>query len=50
MEGGPRCRTSVTHLPNFTDFLDNPVDGDQFNQRDSRTVTAVHARHVWATC
>ena len=34
---------------NFTFFLDNPVDGDQFNQPDSRTMTAANARHVWAS-
>ena len=43
----------VTHwkldlFSNFTYFLDNPVDGDQFNQPDRRTMTAVNARHAWA--
>ena len=34
---------------NFTYFLDNPVDGDQFAQPDRRTVTALNARHAWQT-
>ena len=34
---------------NFTYFLDNPVDGDQFSQPDRRTMTALNARHAWAT-
>ncbi len=34
---------------NFTYFLDNPFDGDQFNQPDRRTMTAINARHTWAT-
>ena len=45
---------NVTHwkldlFSNFTYFLDNPVDGDQFNQPDRRTTTAVNARHAWST-
>ncbi|MEO6280189.1 TonB-dependent receptor domain-containing protein [Roseateles sp.] len=34
---------------NFTYFLDNPVDGDQFNQPDNRTMTAINVRHVWSS-
>lgn len=34
---------------NFTYFLDNPVDGDQFAQPDRRTMTALNVRHGWAT-
>ncbi len=34
---------------NFTYFLDNPVDGDQFSQPDQRTMTAVNLRHAWAS-
>jgi hypothetical protein len=34
---------------NFTYFLDNPVDGDQFAQPDRRTMTALNARHAWAS-
>ncbi len=43
------ARWGLDLYSNFTYFLDNPVDGDQFNQPDSRTMTAVNARHVWAT-
>ena len=32
---------------NFTYFLDNPVDGDQFSQPDRRVTTAVNADHSW---
>ena len=32
---------------NFTYFLDNPVDGDQFAQPDRRTMTALNAKHTW---
>ncbi len=34
---------------NFTYFLDNPVDGDQFAQPDRRTMSAINARHSWPT-
>ena len=33
---------------NFTYFLDNPQDGDQFAQPDRRTMSAFNARHAWA--
>ena len=33
---------------NFSYFLDNPVDGDQFNQPDRRTMTVINLRHAWA--
>ena len=33
---------------NFTYFLDNPVDGDQFAQPDRRTTTGLNARHAWS--
>ena len=32
---------------NFTYFLDDPVNGDQFHQPDKRTTSAVNARHTW---
>ena len=32
---------------NFTYFLDNPIDGDQFAQPDRRTMTGINARHAW---
>ncbi|HPA89862.1 MAG TPA: TonB-dependent receptor [Quisquiliibacterium sp.] len=34
---------------NFTYALDNPVDGDQFMQRDRRTVYGAQARRIWTT-
>ncbi len=44
---------NVTHwnlelFSNFTYFLDNPEDGDQFSQPDRRTSTAINLRHAWA--
>jgi hypothetical protein len=32
---------------NFTFFLDDPVNGDQFEQEDDRQVYGVHAHHTW---
>ena len=32
---------------NFTYFLDNPIDGDQFAQPDNRTDMTVNASHTW---
>lgn len=32
---------------NFTYFLDNPVDGDQFAQPDNRTDMTLNATHSW---
>ncbi len=32
---------------NFTYFLDDPVNGDQFEQDDRRFVTGLDAEHVW---
>ena len=32
---------------NFTYFLDNPVDGDQFNQPDRRVTTGINLSHAW---
>ena len=34
---------------NFTYFLDNPVDGDQFFQPDQRTMAAINLRHAWTS-
>lgn len=31
----------------FTYFLDDPVNGDQFTQPDKRTTTALNATHTW---
>ncbi len=32
---------------NFTYFLDDPVNGDQFNQPDRRITTGLNASHTW---
>ncbi len=32
---------------NFTYFLDDPVNGDQFNQNDDRVVSGLNASHTW---
>ncbi|MBC7415940.1 MAG: TonB-dependent receptor [Herminiimonas sp.] len=32
---------------NFTYFLDDPVNGDQFNQPDRRVTTGFNASHTW---
>ena len=32
---------------NFTYFLEDPVNGDQFHQPDKRTTSAVNASHTW---
>ena len=42
-------RSQLKLFSNFTYFLDDPVNGDQFAQPDSRTTTALHASHTWAT-
>ena len=34
---------------NFTYFLDDPVNGDQFNQRDRRTTTGLNMSHTLPT-
>ncbi len=34
---------------NFTYFLDNAVDGDQFAQPDRRTTSALNVRHAWGS-
>jgi len=43
------ARWNLELFSNFTYFLDNPVDGDQFAQPDRRTMTALNARHAWAS-
>lgn len=37
-------RSSLSLWSNFTYFLDDPVNGDQFEQRENRTVLGVHPR------
>ena len=34
---------------NFTYFLDNPAEGDQFAQPDRRTMAALNVRHAWVS-
>ena len=41
--------SSLDLFSNFTYFLDNPVQGDQFAQPDRRSTSALNARRSWAT-
>jgi outer membrane receptor protein involved in Fe transport len=34
---------------NFTYFLDDPVNGDQFQQSDERMVYGIHPRYAWSS-
>jgi outer membrane receptor protein involved in Fe transport len=40
-------RSSLTLFNDFTYFLDDPVNGDQFSQTDRRTVLGFDARHAF---
>jgi outer membrane receptor protein involved in Fe transport len=40
-------RSGLNLWNNFTYFLDNPVNGDQFRQSDLRTVLGINASHTW---
>jgi len=40
-------RSDLQLYNNFTYFLDNPVNGDQFNQLDRRTIAGFDARHAF---
>ncbi len=42
-------RQKTELFSNFTYFLDNPVQGDQFSQYDNRTTTGFNASHAWLT-
>ena len=42
-------RQKLNLFSNFTYFLDNPVDGDQFNQPDRRTTTGINASQTATT-
>ena len=42
-------RNRLDLFSNFTYYLDDPVNGDQFAQPDRRTTTGVNASHTWAT-
>jgi hypothetical protein len=41
-------RYRLTLFSNFTYFLDNQADGDQFSQRDERTVYGLRASHAFS--
>ncbi|HEX4962866.1 MAG TPA: TonB-dependent receptor [Thermoanaerobaculia bacterium] len=40
-------RYGLDLFSNFTYFLDDPVNGDQFHQSDHRTVTGFQVEHQW---
>lgn len=40
-------RSDLRLFSNFTYFLNNPIDGDQFSQLDGRTLGGVDARHTF---
>src|SRR6266850_6003358 len=40
-------RSDLQLFNNFTYFLDNPINGDQFNQLDRRTLGGFDARHAF---
>src|SRR5712671_4282734 len=42
-------RSSLNLFSNFTFFLNDPVNGDQFEQVDRRTIAGGEASHTWHT-
>jgi outer membrane cobalamin receptor len=42
-------RNRLDLFSNFTYFLDDPVNGDQFNQPDQRTTSGLNASHTWSS-
>jgi outer membrane receptor protein involved in Fe transport len=40
-------RSTLTLFNNFTYFLDDPINGDQFSQLDQRTVLGFHGNHTF---
>ena len=42
-------RQKLNLFSNFTYFMDDPVNGDQFNQPDQRTTTGINASRSYAT-
>jgi outer membrane cobalamin receptor len=40
-------RNQLDLYSNFTYFLDDPVNGDQFSQPDRRVTTGINASHTW---
>lgn len=43
---GYAVRSSLNLFNNFTYFLDDPVNGDQFKQKDQRTILGLNASHT----
>lgn len=41
-------RSDLKLFSNFTYFLDDPVNGDQFEQSDRRVVSGANLEHTWA--
>ncbi len=41
-------KNKMALFSNFTYFLDDPVNGDQFNQNDDRVVSGLNANHSWS--
>ncbi len=42
-------RNRLDLFSNFTYFLDDPINGDQFSQPDRRVTTGINASHSWNT-
>ncbi len=42
-------RNRLELFSNFTYYMDDPVNGDQFAQPDRRTTTGINASHTWAS-
>ena len=42
-------RNRLDLFSNFTYYLDDPVNGDQFFQPDRRTTTGINASHTWSS-
>jgi len=42
-------RSDLKLFSNFTYFMNDPVNGDQFEQNDKRTLSGVNAKHTWFT-
>lgn len=42
-------RNTLKLFSNFTYFLDDPVNGDQFAQPDRRVTSGLNASHTWST-
>lgn len=42
-------RNQLDLYSNFSYFLDDPINGDQFNQKDQRVTSGLNASHSWST-